>query len=140
IDYLQLVQAPGRKNDNRQQEVSEISRRLKELARNLSVPVIALSQLNRRSEEKSREGNRPQLSDLRESGSLEQDADIVALIHREEFYKREDPSLKGQAKLILAKQRNGPTGEIDLIFLSESTRFADPAPKSLEKTGEAAFI
>jgi replicative DNA helicase len=140
IDYLQLIQVQSKRNESRQQEVSEISRRLKELARTLDMPVLALSQLNRRSEEKSRDGNKPQLSDLRESGSLEQDADVVALIHREEFYKREDPTLKGVAKLIIAKQRNGPIGEVDLAFIQESTRFADPVPRSIDIAEETTVM
>jgi len=140
IDYIQLIHGPQRRMENRQQEVSEISRRLKELARNLSLPVLALSQLNRRTEDRSREGNKPQLSDLRESGSLEQDADVVALIHREEYYKREDPALKGLATLILAKQRNGPVGEIDLNFLHEYTLFTNPAPRAMSYAEEPTII
>lgn len=137
IDYLQLIRGTGR-IESRQQEVSEISRLLKDLAKTLNVPVLALSQLNRRSEDKAREGNRPQLSDLRESGSLEQDADVVALIHREEYYKREDPTLKNQAILIVAKQRNGPVGDVHLRFRSEFTRFDDPAPPGMEPIAEEA--
>jgi replicative DNA helicase len=115
--------------ESRQQEISEISRSIKGLARELQVPVIALSQLNRRPEDKGREG-RPQLSDLRESGALEQDADVVAAIFREEVYKRDDPDVKGKAKLFVLKQRNGPIGDIDLNFISEFTKFVDPAPKA----------
>jgi replicative DNA helicase len=125
IDYLQLMRGSGNM-ESRQQEISEISRSVKGLARELQVPVIALSQLNRRPEERGREG-RPQLSDLRESGALEQDADVVAAIFREEVYKRDDPELKGKAKLFVLKQRNGPIGDVDLNFLEEFTRFADPA-------------
>ncbi len=127
IDYLQLMRGSGNA-ENRQQEISEISRSLKGLARELKVPVVALSQLNRRPEERGREG-RPQLSDLRESGALEQDADLVAAIFREEVYKRDDPDLKGKAKLFVLKQRNGPIGDVDLNFLEDFTRFADPAPE-----------
>ncbi|MBI4395820.1 MAG: replicative DNA helicase [Elusimicrobia bacterium] len=127
IDYLQLMKGSG-PMESRQQEISEISRSLKGMARELQVPVIALSQLNRRPEEKGREG-RPQLSDLRESGALEQDADMVAAIFREEVYKRDDESVKGKAKLFVLKQRNGPIGDIDLNFLSEFTKFVDPAPE-----------
>lgn len=127
IDYLQLIRSTGR-SESRQQEVSEISRMLKELARNLKVPVLALSQLSRKNEDKSRVDNKPQLSDLRESGSIEQDADVVALIHREGYYKRDDESLKRKATLIIAKQRNGPVGDIDLNFISEYTLFTNPAP------------
>lgn len=127
IDYIQLLHGGGQV-ESRQQEISEISRSIKSLARELNVPVIALSQLNRRPEDRGREG-RPQLSDLRESGALEQDADVVAAIFREEVYKRDDPDLKGKAKLFVLKQRNGPIGDIDLNFLSEFTKFADPAPE-----------
>ena len=139
IDYLQLIRGTGR-IESRQQEVSEISRLLKDLARTLKVPVLALSQLNRRSEDKAREGNRPQLSDLRESGSLEQDADVVALIHREEYYKKDDPTLKGQAKIIIAKQRNGPVGDVDVKFISDYTLFTDPLPPGMEPVPEEAVF
>jgi len=122
IDYIQLMRGSTR-IESRQQEISEISRSLKGLARELEVPVIAISQLNRRPEERGREGGRPQLSDLRESGAIEQDADLVIAILREEVYKKEDPDLKGLAKAFVLKQRNGPTGEIDLRFLNEFTRF-----------------
>lgn len=131
IDYMQLIRGASKKVESRQQEVSEISRMLKELARNLQVPVMALSQLNRRTEDRSRTDNRPQLSDLRESGSIEQDADVVALIHRESYYKRDDESLKRQANLILAKQRNGPVGTIDLQWISEYTLFTNPPPQNI---------
>lgn len=139
IDYLQLIRGTGRL-ENRQQEVSEISRLLKDLARSLHVPVMALSQLNRRSEDKAREGNRPQLSDLRESGSLEQDADVVALIHREWYYKKDDPKLESEAKLIIAKQRNGPVGDVDLNFFSKYTRFENPAMPGTEPIAEEAAV
>lgn len=137
IDYLQLIRGTGRL-ENRQQEVSEISRLLKDLARSLKLPVLALSQLNRRSEDKAREGNRPQLSDLRESGSLEQDADVVALIHRE--WKKDDPNPEIQAKLIIAKQRNGPVGDIELNFFSKYTRFENPAMPGTEPIAEEAAV
>jgi replicative DNA helicase len=127
IDYIQLLHGGGAV-ESRQQEISEISRSIKGLARELQVPVIALSQLNRRPEDRGREG-RPQLSDLRESGALEQDADVVAAIFREEVYRRDDPDLKGKAKLFVLKQRNGPIGDVDLNFLSEFTKFVDPAPE-----------
>ncbi|PIR15771.1 MAG: replicative DNA helicase, partial [Elusimicrobia bacterium CG11_big_fil_rev_8_21_14_0_20_64_6] len=117
IDYLQLLRSGvGGRNENRQQEVSEISRGLKQLARELNVPVIALSQLSRASEDKSRLDNRPKLSDLRESGSLEQDADVVAMIHREGYYKPNDPTLENKAEIIIAKQRQGPTGSVPVTF------------------------
>ncbi|MBQ3934099.1 MAG: replicative DNA helicase [Elusimicrobiaceae bacterium] len=126
IDYIGLIRSGKTKVESRQQEVSEISRMLKELARTMNVPVLALSQLNRNTE-KGRADNRPQLSDLRESGSIEQDADVVALIHREGYYKWNDESLRNKANLILAKQRNGPVGTIDLNWYSEYTLFTNPA-------------
>ncbi len=134
IDYLQLIRG-GARIESRQQEVSEISRNLKSLARNLDIPILALSQLNRRSEERSNEGNRPQLSDLRESGSLEQDADVVALIWRKGYYKQGEtpnPEDENKATLIIAKQRNGPTGDVELYFSRECTRFDNLAPQGLE--------
>jgi len=122
VDYLQLMSGGGKRFENRTQEVSAISRGLKGLAKELAVPVIALSQLSRAPE--SRGGDhRPQLADLRESGSIEQDADVVAFIFREEVYKQDDPELQGRAELIIAKQRNGPTGRVNLAFLKNSTRF-----------------
>ena len=123
IDYLQLMYAPnvGRKLANRQEEIATISRGLKALARELNIPVVAMAQLNRASE--VREGHRPRMSDLRESGAIEQDADVIMLLHREEYYKPTDPSLKGQAELILAKQRNGPTDLIKIHFNVQQTRF-----------------
>jgi replicative DNA helicase len=122
VDYLQLMSGGGRRYENRTQEVSAISRGLKSLAKELKVPVIALSQLSRAPE--SRGGDhRPQLADLRESGSIEQDADVVMFIFREEVYKQDDPDLQGRAEIIIAKQRNGPTGRINLAFLKNSTRF-----------------
>jgi replicative DNA helicase len=123
IDYLQLMQ--GVKSvENRQQEISEISRSLKALARELRVPVIAVSQLSRAVEQRT--GNRPQLSDLRESGAIEQDADVVTFLFREEYYKPDDETLRNKAEAILAKQRNGPTGVVPLVFLKEWTRFDNP--------------
>ncbi|MGC8866962.1 MAG: replicative DNA helicase [Elusimicrobiales bacterium] len=134
IDYLQLIRGIGR-HESRQQEVSEISRLLKDMARSLNLPVLALSQLNRRTEERSREGNRPQLSDLRESGSLEQDADIVLMIHREYYYTR-DESKRRNATLIVAKNRQGMVGEVDLLFFEEYTRFEEPLPNTIQLTEE----
>ncbi|MDP3542126.1 MAG: replicative DNA helicase [Elusimicrobiota bacterium] len=125
VDYLQLLRGGGGRQENRQQEVSEISRGLKQLARELNVPVIALSQLSRASEDKARLDNRPKLSDLRESGSLEQDADVVAMIHREAYYKPNDPTLENKAEIIIAKQRQGPTGSVPVTFLRSITRFCD---------------
>lgn len=137
IDYLQLIRGGERRIESRQQEVSEISRMLKDLARTLNVPVMALSQLSRKNEDKTRTDNKPLLSDLRESGSIEQDADVVALIHRDWYYKREDESLKNKATLIIAKQRNGPVGDIDLAFFGEYALFTNPAPEHMEATQEA---
>jgi replicative DNA helicase len=125
VDYLQLMTGRGR-FENRNQEISSLSRGLKLLAKELHVPILVLSQLNRAPE--TRPGDhRPQLSDLRESGSIEQDADLVAFLFREEVYRPNDESLRGVAELILAKQRNGPVGKIDLVFLREFTKFEDRA-------------
>jgi replicative DNA helicase len=125
VDYLQLMTGRGR-FENRNQEISGISRGMKMLAKELNVPMIVLSQLNRAPE--TRVGDhRPQLSDLRESGSIEQDADLVAFIFREEVYKPADESLHGKAELILAKQRNGPVGKVELVFLHEFTKFENRA-------------
>src|SRR5215475_12084848 len=122
VDYLQLMSGGSKRYENRTQEVSAISRGLKALAKELHVPVIALSQLSRAPE--SRGGDhRPQLADLRESGSIEQDADLVMFIFREEVYKQDDPDLQGRAEIIIAKQRNGPIGRVNLAFLKQSTRF-----------------
>jgi replicative DNA helicase len=126
VDYLQLMSGGGRKHENRTQEVSAISRGLKALAKEMNVPVVALSQLSRAPE--SRGGDhRPQLSDLRESGSIEQDADVVAFIFREEVYNHDDPALEGIAEIIIAKQRNGPTGRVKMAFIKNSTRFESMA-------------
>jgi replicative DNA helicase len=130
VDYLQLMHQKG-KVESRQLEVSEISRSLKQLAKELEVPVIALSQLNRKVEE--RKGGKPMLSDLRESGSIEQDADVVMFIHREDQDDGPDGEEAARSRtaipmeLIVAKQRNGPVGSIDLVFLSEFTRFESRA-------------
>jgi len=121
VDYLQLMRSPEYA-DNRVQEVSDISRSLKALARELDIPVIALSQLSRASEQRGGD-RRPQLSDLRDSGAIEQDADVVIFIHRPEYYDREDESKRGTAEILLAKARNGPTGEVKLRFTREYTRF-----------------
>jgi replicative DNA helicase len=125
IDYLQLMTGSASNTkgfENRTQEVSAISRGLKALAKEMKVPVVALSQLSRASEQRGGD-KKPLLSDLRESGSIEQDADVVCFIHREEYYDRENEDLKGKAEIIIAKQRNGPTGSIQLAYLADFTRF-----------------
>ncbi len=128
IDYLQLMTS-GHRTESRQQEVSEISRGVKALARELNVPVLCLSQLNRAAEQ--REGHRPRMSDLRESGSIEQDADVIMMLHREAYYHRDEewrednPDKVNLSELIIAKQRNGPTGTVKLTWDSRSTRFCD---------------
>ncbi len=121
VDYLQLMQAGGR-YENRNLEVSAISRGLKQLAKELDLPVIALSQLSRQPERRGSD-HRPQLADLRESGSIEQDADLVAFIYRDEVYNRDDPENQGLAELIIAKHRNGEIGTVDLVFLGQTTSF-----------------
>ncbi len=123
IDYLQLMDVPGRAH--REKEIGDISRGLKALAKELDAPVIALSQLNREIEKRPAKDRRPQLSDLRDSGSLEQDADVVAFIHREELYQRDAPELRGKAELIIRKQRSGPTGTVHLRYSGEYTRFEE---------------
>lgn len=127
VDYLQLMEGSGGSKgaDNRQAEISQISRSLKGLARELSVPVIALSQLNRSVDQ--REGHKPRLSDLRESGAIEQDADVILFLFRPEYYNPKDPSLKNKAELNIAKQRNGPVGDVELVFLKEFMRFENSA-------------
>jgi replicative DNA helicase len=126
VDYLQLMQVPGTK-ENRATEISEISRSMKALAKELKVPIVALSQLNRSVEQ--RQEKRPVMSDLRESGALEQDADLIAFIYREEVYDKDTPR-RGIADIIVAKQRNGPTGDFPLTFLGEYTRFENYVPES----------
>jgi replicative DNA helicase len=126
IDYMQLMDSPDVK-ESRQQQISEISRGIKAVARELNIPVIALSQLNRMSE--GRDGHRPRMSDLRESGSIEQDADVVMLLHREDYYKMSEPDFipDNIAEVIIAKQRNGPTGTVKLTFDNKTTTFRNLA-------------
>jgi replicative DNA helicase len=124
IDYLQLMSSP-RRVENRQQEVSEMSRSLKLLAKEIEVPVIAISQLNRGPEQRT--DKRPLLSDLRESGSIEQDSDVVIMLHREDKYEPESPRA-GEADLIVAKHRNGPTATVTVAFQGHYSRFVDMAP------------
>ena len=126
IDYLQLMSGSGRGSESRQQEISEISRSLKALARELNVPVIALSQLSRAVEQ--RPDHRPMLSDLRESGAIEQDADVVMFIYRDDYYNK-DSDMKGIAEINIAKQRNGPIGTVNLVWLPQYTKFANMEKK-----------
>ena len=129
VDYLQLLKSPSKRGqENRQIEIAEISAGLKGLAKELNVPIIVLAQLNRNPEQRG--GGKPRLSDLRESGSIELDADVVGLLVREEYYAEDDEErqdLEGKAELIIAKQRNGPTGEVKLTFIKRSMRFVDRA-------------
>ena len=133
VDYLQLMRSMG-KFERREQEISDISRSLKALAKELKVPVIALSQLNRAVEQRGEK--RPTLADLRESGALEQDADVIIFLYRDEFYNKNNPSNKGKAELIVAKQRNGPTGIVNLTYLADSTKFVDFTDLSYETEEE----
>ncbi len=126
IDYLQLLEMGGGRQENRQQEISQISRSLKLLSRELEVPIITISQLSRAVE--SRESHKPRMSDLRESGAIEQDADVILLLYRDEYYHPEKEESKGKAEVIIAKQRNGPTGSVDLAFIGEQLRFEDLSP------------
>lgn len=127
IDYLQLIE--DRSSNDRNQQISTISRGLKGLARELDVPIIALSQLSRKVEDRT--DKRPMLSDLRESGAIEQDADVVMFIFREEYYDKENPELKNKAQIIIAKQRNGPTGSFELIFQGSTTKFKNKVNPNL---------
>jgi replicative DNA helicase len=136
VDYLQLMQGPSNQ-ESRQQEISYISRSLKALARELKVPVVALSQLSRAPEQRTGENKRPQLSDLRESGAIEQDADLVMFIYRQEMYDgpvdKDGNSLEGRAEVIVGKQRNGPTGFVNLYFNKTYTRFENYTARSQEQ-------
>ena len=134
IDYLQLARSSER-SENRQQEISSISRSMKALAKELNVPVMALSQLSRAVETRGKD-HRPMLSDLRESGAIEQDADLVLFLFRPEFYDPGDPEKEGKAEMIIGKQRNGPTGMIQLMFDKQYTRFRSMAPLEVEEVGE----
>jgi replicative DNA helicase len=149
VDYLQLLRAPVRKGGSRQEEVSEISRSIKELARSLYIPVVVMAQL-RRTDTSGRDVQRPRMSDLRESGAIEQDADVVALLHRPEYYQGEScpDELKNMAELIIDKQRNGPTGMVKLHWHAPTTKFSNfttepPAPyaaPSFYEEPEPAFV
>lgn len=128
IDYLQLIEE--RSSQDRTQQISTISRGLKALARELNVPIISLSQLSRKVEDRT--DKKPMLSDLRESGAIEQDADVVMFIHREEYYDKENPEVKNKATISIAKQRNGPTGDVSLLFQGSTTRFKNPIKRPEE--------
>jgi replicative DNA helicase len=131
VDYLQLIE-PDSTKDPRQEQVARIARRLKGLAREMDVPVLCIAQLNRQAEDSK--DHRPRLSHLRESGAIEQDADVVMFVHREEYFRHgeEQQQFAGQAEVIVAKQRNGPVGQVDLVWRKEFTRFEDKAPDRLE--------
>lgn len=134
VDYLQLMRGSVKSSgEGRIAEISEISRGLKGLARDLNVPVIALSQLSRKVEDRGRKGNKPQLSDLRDSGAIEQDADNVTFLYREGYYNKNDPEARNSAIAIIAKQRNGPVGEIPLLFEPEYACFSDVAYRKEER-------
>ncbi len=133
VDYLQLMQGSAANRENRVAEISEISRSLKTLAKEFRCPLVALSQLNRAVDQ--RPNKRPHMSDLRDSGAIEQDADVIAFIYRDEVYNREDSKDKGKAEILIAKQRNGPVGDFKLAFLGEHTRFDNLADEAYEDWG-----
>ena len=140
LDYLQLIE-PDDPRDPRQEQVAKMARRLKGLARELEIPILCLAQLNRQAEA-GKEGHRPRLSHLRESGAIEQDADVVMFIHREEYYQdreeAQNSGTAGVADILVAKQRNGPTGDIKLAWLSKFTRFENLAQKPYDEFAEYA--
>ncbi len=131
IDYLQLI-SPDDPRDPRQEQVAKMARRLKALARELEIPILCLAQLNRQMEQ-GREGHRPRLSHLRESGAIEQDADVVMFIHREEYYNRDDEDARGKGEVIVAKQRNGPTDSVELAWFDKFTRFENLAQQPYDE-------
>ncbi|QDU98001.1 replicative DNA helicase [Lignipirellula cremea] len=133
IDYLQLIE-PDNSKDPRQEQVAKITRRLKGLSREMSVPVLCLAQLNRQAEA-GKDDHRPKMSHLRESGAIEQDADVVMFVHREEYYKRgeDKEQFEGQAEIIISKQRNGPVGDVELIWRKDFTRFEDKTPERYDE-------
>jgi replicative DNA helicase len=141
VDYLQLIE-PDSAKDPRQEQVARIARRLKGMARELDVPVLCLAQLNRQVEDIK--GNRPRLSHLRESGAIEQDADVVMFVHREEYFRsgEDRDEVAREAQIIVAKQRNGPVGDVDVTWMREYTRFEDRAQRrheEFEEFNEAEF-
>ncbi|MEM9292327.1 MAG: replicative DNA helicase [Acidobacteriota bacterium] len=135
LDYLQLMQ-PGGRYENRNLEIAALSRGMKQLAKELEIPVIALSQLSRNPERRTGD-HRPQLADLRESGAIEQDADMVAFVFREEIYYPDDPEKRGKAEIIISKHRNGETGNVPLLFIGEITSFRNPDPEGFDQMEEA---